>query len=203
MGRVPRPVRALLTRVATLSITGGARSSRGTIVRSPGTRRHHRETGPDDIKAGQMMSVRPDVLPQAALDELAVLQDAVKPFETAVAIATIEKEPAAPSDSSSTRSRRPVAARCRAGVPRASRRHRHLRRGQGAEAGDPQHREQGPVRAAQGGGGVPGSHRALRPSRGRLRRAAQRGRGLLHRARLSQRGVQPAEAAGPRWTRRR
>ena len=46
-----------------------------------------------------MMSVRPDVLPQAALDELAVLQDAVKPFETAVAIATIEKEDsAAPSD---------------------------------------------------------------------------------------------------------
>ena len=27
-----------------------------------------------------MMSVRPDVLPQAALDELAVLQDSVKPF---------------------------------------------------------------------------------------------------------------------------
>merc|ERR1719487_1862186 len=48
--------------------------------------------GPTYIKAGQMMSVRPDVLPQAALDELAVLQDAVKPFETAVAIATIEKE---------------------------------------------------------------------------------------------------------------
>ena len=39
--------------------------------------------GPTYIKAGQMMSVRPDVLPQAALDELAILQDAVKPFETA------------------------------------------------------------------------------------------------------------------------
>ena len=30
--------------------------------------------GPTYIKAGQMMSVRPDVLPQAALDELAILQ---------------------------------------------------------------------------------------------------------------------------------
>ncbi len=38
------------------------------------------------------MSVRPDVLPQAALDELAILQDAVKPFDTKIAIATIEKE---------------------------------------------------------------------------------------------------------------
>lgn len=36
--------------------------------------------------------MRPDVLPQAALDELAILQDAVKPFNTATAIETIEAE---------------------------------------------------------------------------------------------------------------
>ena len=30
--------------------------------------------GPTYIKMGQMMSVRPDVLPQAALDELSILQ---------------------------------------------------------------------------------------------------------------------------------
>jgi predicted unusual protein kinase regulating ubiquinone biosynthesis (AarF/ABC1/UbiB family) len=30
--------------------------------------------GPTYVKMGQMMSVRPDVLPQSALDELAILQ---------------------------------------------------------------------------------------------------------------------------------
>jgi len=48
--------------------------------------------GPTYIKAGQMMSVRPDVLPQEALDELAILQDSVKPFDSDVAIASIERE---------------------------------------------------------------------------------------------------------------
>ena len=31
------------------------------------------------MKLGQTLSVRPDVLPQAAIDELAILQDSVKP----------------------------------------------------------------------------------------------------------------------------
>ena len=39
-----------------------------------------------------MMSVRPDVLPAAALNELKVLQDSVKPFDTATAVAQIERE---------------------------------------------------------------------------------------------------------------
>jgi predicted unusual protein kinase regulating ubiquinone biosynthesis (AarF/ABC1/UbiB family) len=43
-----------------------------------------------------MMSVRPDVLPQAALNELAILQDSVKPFATTDAISIIEKELGAP-----------------------------------------------------------------------------------------------------------
>lgn len=38
------------------------------------------------------MSVRPDVLPQATLDELAELQDSVVPFETEVAVQQIERE---------------------------------------------------------------------------------------------------------------
>ena len=82
-----------LTRVATLSITGGAAElARNDRSLARDARIIIEKLGPTYIKAGQMMSVRPDVLPQAALDELAVLQDAVKPFETAVAIATIEKE---------------------------------------------------------------------------------------------------------------
>jgi predicted unusual protein kinase regulating ubiquinone biosynthesis (AarF/ABC1/UbiB family) len=39
-----------------------------------------------------MMSVRPDVLPQATLDELTMLQDSVVPFDTKVAVEQIEKE---------------------------------------------------------------------------------------------------------------
>jgi predicted unusual protein kinase regulating ubiquinone biosynthesis (AarF/ABC1/UbiB family) len=38
------------------------------------------------------MSVRPDVLPQAALDELQKLQDSVQPFDTETAVRQIEKE---------------------------------------------------------------------------------------------------------------
>ena len=50
------------------------------------------ELGPTYVKMGQMMSVRPDVLPQAALDELAELQDGVVGFERSVAVAMVEKE---------------------------------------------------------------------------------------------------------------
>merc|ERR1719215_1392652 len=39
-----------------------------------------------------MMSVRPDVLPQATLDELTKLQDSVVPFDTNVAREQIERE---------------------------------------------------------------------------------------------------------------
>ena len=41
---------------------------------------------------GQMMSVRPDVLPQPALVELAKMQDGVEGFEQSTAIAMVEQE---------------------------------------------------------------------------------------------------------------
>jgi predicted unusual protein kinase regulating ubiquinone biosynthesis (AarF/ABC1/UbiB family) len=44
------------------------------------------------IKAAQMMSIQPDVLPGLAVEELRLLQDSVEPFKTPVAIALIEKE---------------------------------------------------------------------------------------------------------------
>ena len=50
------------------------------------------DLGPTFIKAGQMMSVRPDVLPQPTLDELSKLQDSVVPFDTEVAVQQIERE---------------------------------------------------------------------------------------------------------------
>ena len=80
-----------LTRVASISITGGAdelTKNGRTLARE--ARIIIEKLGPTYIKAGQMMSVRPDVLPEVALEELAILQDAVKPFDTPTAIAMIE-----------------------------------------------------------------------------------------------------------------
>mmetsp|Transcript_10006 Transcript_10006/g.41216 ORF Transcript_10006/g.41216 Transcript_10006/m.41216 type:complete len:440 (+) Transcript_10006:418-1737(+) len=203
MGRVPRPVRALpharrhavhhRRRRGALEERSNARQGRA---------RHHRETGPD-VHQGWTDDERPPGRPTAggagrargAPGRGQALRDRRRDCHhregTRRPPRTILRRDLGEAGGGGV---------ARTGVPRASRRHRHLRRGQGAEAGDPQHREQGPVRAAQGGGGVPGSHRAIRPAaEDRLRRAAQRvGRGLLHRARLPQRGVQPAETAGPR-----
>ena len=110
-----------LTRVATLSITGGAAElSKNDRSLARDARVIIEKLGPTYIKAGQMMSVRPDVLPQAALDELAILQDAVKPFDTAVAIATIESELGGPlGEFFDEISEQPVAAASLAQVYRA------------------------------------------------------------------------------------
>ncbi len=110
-----------LTRVATLSLTGGAEElSRNDRSLARDARVIIEKLGPTYIKAGQMMSVRPDVLPQAALDELAILQDAVKPFETSVAIDTIERELGGPlGDFFDEISEQPVAAASLAQVYRA------------------------------------------------------------------------------------
>ena len=80
----------LFTRVATLLVSGGTdrlQAEAASLARQ--AREGIEELGPTYVKMGQMMSVRPDVLPQAALDELAVLQDGVEGFERAVAIAMV------------------------------------------------------------------------------------------------------------------
>jgi ubiquinone biosynthesis protein len=47
--------------------------------------------GPIFVKFGQVLSTRRDLLPQDIADELALLQDRVPPFPSAVAVATIER----------------------------------------------------------------------------------------------------------------
>ncbi|HSV84612.1 MAG TPA: ubiquinone biosynthesis regulatory protein kinase UbiB [Ramlibacter sp.] len=47
--------------------------------------------GPIFVKFGQVLSTRRDLLPQDVADELALLQDRVPPFPSAVAVATIER----------------------------------------------------------------------------------------------------------------
>ena len=85
-----------LTKLTTLFITEGKIDDRHIPSLSRQARLDLQDLGPTFIKAGQMMSVRPDVLPQATLDELSKLQDSVVPFDTAIAVKQIERELGAP-----------------------------------------------------------------------------------------------------------
>ena len=50
------------------------------------------ELGPTFVKLGQMLSARPDLVPEDVLKELRTLQDKVPPFDTQQAMATIAEE---------------------------------------------------------------------------------------------------------------
>jgi len=82
-----------MTRVASIGLSGGMEGlerESGSLARD--ARIHMEELGPTYIKLGQMMSVRPDVLPQAAMDELMYLQDNVPRFSDEVAMEILAKE---------------------------------------------------------------------------------------------------------------
>lgn len=82
-----------LTKVITLLVSGGADElKRNGGVLAKDARIIFEKLGPTYIKMGQMMSVRPDVLPKEALEELKILQDSVQPFDTQTAIQQIESE---------------------------------------------------------------------------------------------------------------
>ena len=81
-----------LTKIITLFIRDGTILEKEIPALSRQARLDLQDLGPTFIKLGQVLSVRPDVLPQAALDELAKLQDAVVPFSTTVAVQQIEQE---------------------------------------------------------------------------------------------------------------
>lgn len=81
-----------LTKLVTLFISEGEINERHVPGLSTQARMDLEDLGPTFIKLGQMMSVRPDVLPQATLDELTKLQDAVVPFDTEIAVQQIEEE---------------------------------------------------------------------------------------------------------------
>jgi len=88
-----------ITRVTSLLVQGGMGAlERNAAPLARDARLNMERLGPTYIKLGQMMSVRPDVLPQPALDELAILQDNVKAFNSAEAMAVLEKELGRPVD---------------------------------------------------------------------------------------------------------
>jgi ubiquinone biosynthesis protein len=79
-----RPWIRLLTRV--VSVGRNLKAPRGERLRLALER-----LGPIFVKFGQVMSTRRDLLPPDIADELARLQDRVPPFESAIAVAIIEK----------------------------------------------------------------------------------------------------------------
>jgi len=81
-----------LTKLTTLFIRDGKIADKEIPALSRKAREDLQDLGPTFIKAGQMMSVRPDVLPQATLDELTKLQDSVEVFDTKIAVQQIERE---------------------------------------------------------------------------------------------------------------
>lgn len=85
-----------ITKLTTLFIRDGKIDDSEIPELSRRARIELQDLGPTFIKLGQVMSVRPDVLPQASLDELALLQDSVVPFDTEVAVQVIEEELNAP-----------------------------------------------------------------------------------------------------------
>jgi len=56
------------------------------------------ELGPTFVKLGQVLSIRPDILPEVTMRELSRLQDNVKPFSDTEARTLIEKELGRPVD---------------------------------------------------------------------------------------------------------
>ena len=100
-----------LTRLTTLFIRDGKIVDKEIPALSRQARLDLQDLGPTFIKAGQMMSVRPDVLPQSTLDELTKLQDSVEPFDNKVAVQQIETELGGPLGQFFTSiSEKPVAA---------------------------------------------------------------------------------------------
>ena len=79
-----RPGIRLLTRI--VSIGRNLDAPRGQRLREALER-----LGPIFVKFGQVLSTRRDLLPPDIADELAHLQDRVPPFDSAIAVATIER----------------------------------------------------------------------------------------------------------------
>ena len=86
-----RPWLHLLARV--LSVGRNLEAPRGQRLREA-----LESLGPIFVKLGQVLSTRRDLMPPDIADELALLQDRVPPFDSAIAIATIERAFGRPLD---------------------------------------------------------------------------------------------------------
>jgi predicted unusual protein kinase regulating ubiquinone biosynthesis (AarF/ABC1/UbiB family) len=84
------------TRVSSVFAKYGLRETRGSAdepeVRARRLRDALEELGPTFAKLGQILSTRPDLLPQAFISELASLQDDVAPLKEAEVVGVMEEE---------------------------------------------------------------------------------------------------------------
>lgn len=109
----PLADRSLVARLALASVKALWGPRRARSGERPGQRLAAAltELGPSFIKLGQALSVRADLVGRDVADDLTRLQDRLEPFESDVAIATVERELAAPlADRFAAFDRTPVAA---------------------------------------------------------------------------------------------
>jgi predicted unusual protein kinase regulating ubiquinone biosynthesis (AarF/ABC1/UbiB family) len=88
-----------LTKITQILLTGGLTSLQDRDAEVARDARILMEKrGPTYVKAGQMMSVRPDIIGTRAMVELAKLQDGVPRFDSAIARKVLETELGRPID---------------------------------------------------------------------------------------------------------